>query len=262
MQLKSLLIKLLTVVLLTGAGVLTVVTVMKFFGPLPLSINSTVSQKASLFYSEGKSEMEVVPDEAKVSLGINIQKDTVGPAQEEANQIIAAITERLKELGIEKEDVKTSNYSIYPNYDYTSGTNRIIGYNINSNLEITVSDFEKLNSVIDLATAEGANQVGGVQFALSKEKEAELKQQARQDAIKDAQENAQELARLSGIRLGRVVDVSETRMDAWPVSPMYRGTELMMNKDAYGAGGDQATTSIEPGSTTYSYVVNLSYETY
>lgn len=260
MQLKSLLIKLLTVVLLTGAGVLTVVTVMKFFGPLPLSINSTVSQKASLFYSEGKSEMEVVPDEAKVSLGINIQKDTVGVAQDEANKVINAITAKLAELGIDKEDVKTSNYSIYPNYDYTNGTNRIIGYNINSNLEVTISDFDKLNSVIDLATAEGANQVGGVQFTLSKEKEAELKQQARQEAIKDAQESAQELARLSGIRLGRVVDVSESRMDAWPVSPMYRSAEIMMNKDAYGAGGEP--TSIEPGSTTYSYVVNLSYETF
>ncbi len=261
MQLKSLLFKLLTVVLLTGAGVVTLVTVMRFFGPLPLSINSTVSQKASLFISEGKSEIEVVPDEARVSLGINIQKDTVGPAQEEANRVINAITEKLKELGIDKEDVKTSNYSIYPNYDYTNGTNRIIGYNINSNLEVTVSDFNKLNSVIDLATAEGANQVGGVQFALSNEKEEELKQQARQEAIKDAQESAQELARLSGIRLGKVVDVNETRMDAWPVSPMYRGAEVMMNKDAFGAGGDQPT-SIEPGSTTYSYIVNLSYETY
>lgn len=261
MQLKSLLFKLLTVVLLTGAGVVTLVTVMRFFGPLPLSINSTVSQKASLFISEGKSEIEVVPDEARVSLGINIQRNTVGPAQEEANRVINAITERLSELGIDKEDVKTSNYSIYPNYDYTNGNNRIIGYNINSNLEITVSDFDKLNSVIDLATAEGANQVGGVQFALSNEKEDELKKQARQEAIKDAQESAQELARLSGIKLGKVVDVSESRLDGWSVSPMYRATEVMMNKDAYGAGGEQLT-SIEPGSTTYSYLVSLSYETF
>lgn len=259
MQVKSFLFKLIAVVVLTGAGAVTLVTVMRFTGPLPLSINSTISQKETLFVSQGQSELEVVPDEARVSLGISVQMATVAPAQERANQVINSITARLAELGIEKEDIKTSNYSIYPNYDYSAGTNRIIGYNISSNLEVTISDFEKLNSVIDIATSEGANQVGGVQFTLSKEKEAELKKEARQEAIKDAQESAQELARLSGIRLGRVVDVVESRNDLWPVMPMYRGAELMMAKDA---GGAIEQTSIEPGSTTYTYSVSLSYETY
>lgn len=259
MQAKLLLIKLLTVVLLTGAGVFTLVTVMRLAGPLPVSVNSTVSQKASLFVSQGSSEIEAVPDEAKVSLGINVQRSTVGPAQTEANRVINAITERLKELGIEKEDLKTSNYSIYPNYDYSAGTNRIIGYNISSNLEVTIADFDQLNTVIDIATTEGANQVGGVQFTLSKDKEAELKKQARQEAIADAQESAQELARLSGIRLGRVVDVAESRTNNWPVAPMYARAEMMVANDAMGSGGG---TNIEPGSTTYSYSVSLSYETY
>lgn len=260
MQAKSFLIKLLAVIVLTGAGAVTLVSVLRFVGPFPLSISSTVSQKENLFVSQGMSEIEVIPDEAQVSLGISVQRATVGPAQEEANRVINAITESLKGLGIDKEDIKTSNYSIYPTYDYSQGTNRITGYNISSNLDVTISDFDILNSVIDVATAEGANQVGGVQFTLSKDKENEVKKQARQEAIKDAQESAQELARLSGIRLGRVVDVTESRTDIWPV-PMLGRAEVMMAKDA--AGGDVAQpTNIEPGSTTYTYNVSLSYETY
>lgn len=257
MQIKAFLTRLLSVLLISGAGALIVVAVLRAVGPLPLSIISTVTQKENLFVSTGRAELEVVPDEAQVSVGITIQRSTVSATQEEANRVINAITRQLQSLGIKKEQIKTSNYSIYPNYDYNQGAGRIIGYNINSNLEIKLTDFELLNAVIDTATREGANQVGGVQFTLSKEKEAELKNQARQVAIKDAQESAQELARLSGIRLGRVVDVQENRDEFQP--PMqFRQADTMVLESKVAAD----PTSVEPGSTTYSYRVSLSYETY
>lgn len=241
-----------------GLGAATVLAVMRLMGPMPLSISSTVSQKAGLFMSHGEAEIEVVPDVAEVSLGINIQRNTVAQAQEEANQVTAAIFAQMKSLGIDDQDIKTSNYSIFPNYDYSSGSNRINGYAVNSTLTVKVKDFDKLNSVIDLATANGANQVGGIQFTLSEDKEKELKKQARQEAIEDAQASAEELARLSGVRLGKVVDVTESQVGGGPV-PMLGRAEMMVAKDA----AQPATpTTVEPGSTTYQYSVTLSYETF
>lgn len=252
---KSFLSRLISIVVLTGAGAFTLLMVFKFVGPIPLSISSTVAQKQNLFTSSGTAELETIPDEASVSLGIDVKRSTVAEAQDEANRVINTISDRLKGLGIDKEDIKTQNYSIRPDYNYNGGNRKITGYRVTANLRVKLTDFDKLNAVIDMATAEGANQVGGINFSLSKEKQKELKKQAREEAIADAKENAKELARLSGVRLGKVVDVSESRGGS--PRPYYGGANLMMMDSV----AESAPTSIEPGSATYSYSVTLSYET-
>lgn len=256
MQAKLFLVKLLSIALLSGAGGVAVMLVVKTLGPIPFAVSSTVTQKMNLFTSQGQAEIEAIPDEARLTVGINVNKNTVLAAQEEANGVIAAITEEIMKLGIKKDALKTSQYSINPNYDYSSGANKIVGYSVNSSLTVTLTDFSKVNEVIDLATAKGANQVGGISFVLSEAKEKELKAQAREEAIADAKNSASELARLSGVKLGKVVDVIESNNDYWPM-PMSARPEMSMVKDA----GGGVPTSIEPGSTTYSYSVTLSYET-
>jgi uncharacterized protein len=254
--------------------VASVIFTAKFVGPIPLTINSTVSQKQNLFTSSGESQIDTIPDQAEVSLGISVNKATVADAQDEANQVINSINEKLKKMGIDKEDIKTQNYSIYPEYgtskrnllravgedddffieDEPTSERKIIGYNVSANLRVKVTDFDKLNSVIDMAADEGANQVGGIQFSLSQDKEDELKEQARKEAIEDAKNNAKELAKLSGVKLGKVVDVNERTGGS---SMMYAKTEMM----AMDSQGGRAPTNLEPGSTTYEYSVSLSYET-
>ena len=256
MQNKSFLVRLSSIVILTGAGAFTLLMVFKFVGPVPLSISSTVAQKQNLFTSSGNAELETIPDEASVSLGINVNEPTVALAQDEANRVINSISDRLKAMGIDKEDIKTQNYSINPDYNYSDDNRNIIGYRVTANLAVTLTDFEKLNSVIDMATQEGANQVGGVNFSLSKEKQDELKKEARKEAIEDAKESAEELARLSGVQLGKVVDVQESRGGGYP--KQYDMASSFMRMDAV---AESAPTSIEPGSATYSYSVTLSYET-
>jgi uncharacterized protein len=256
MQNKPFLIRLLSIVILTGVGAFTLLMVFKFVGPVPLSISSTVSQKQNLFTSTGEAELETIPDEASVSLGINVEKPTVALAQDEANRVINSISERLKAMGIDKEDIKTQNYSIYPDYNYNDGDRKISGYRVTANLAVKLTDFDKLNAVIDMATAEGANQVGGINFSLSKEKEDELKKKARVEAIEDAKNSAEELARLSGVKLGKVVDVNESQGGRYP-QPYFSGAKLM----AMDAVAESAPTNIEPGGATYSYSVTLSYET-
>jgi uncharacterized protein YggE len=252
---KSFLSRLISIVVLTGAGAFTLLMVFKFVGPVPLSISSTVSQKQNLFTSSGTAELETIPDEASVSLGINVKQSSVAQAQDEANRVINSISDRLKSMGIDKEDIKTQNYSINPDYDYNNGDRKITGYRVTANLRVKLTDFNKLNTVIDMATSEGANQVGGVNFSVSTEKQKELKKEARKEAIDDAKESAEELARLSGVRLGKVVDVNESRGGS--PRPYYGGAEMMMMDSVAKA----APTSIEPGSATYSYSVTLSYET-
>jgi uncharacterized protein YggE len=249
---SSLLQRLLFIAAASTTAVLAVVLVSRLAGPLPLSITQTVTQKETAFTVTGESEIATAPDQAQVNVGVQITRGTVAQAQEEANTIITRITQAVEKLGVSREDIKTTNYSIFPEYNW-EGVRRITGYNVNASLMVKTDDFTRLNQIIDAATGAGANEISNIQFELSKEKREELVKQAREAAITDAKDNAQELAGLAGMRLGKIINVSEgapAKMQPMPLATMARE----------GMGG-AADTAIEPGSTTYTYTVTLSYET-
>lgn len=215
------------------------------FGPsIPLS--SVVSQKQDFFTVTGDGKVTVVPDTAIIDLGITINRPSVKVAQSQANSIINAVTQSVKDLGVAAKDIKTSNYSVYPQYDYANGQNRITGYQVSASLTITVRDIDKVNQIIDTATAKGANSVGGIQLTVDEDKKKQLLQDARELAVKEAKSKAESLARAAGLSLGKIVNVQES-FGSVPV-PMY----------AKAVGGD---TEIQPGSTDISTSVTLFYET-
>jgi uncharacterized protein len=239
---------LLSVIIITGAVYLFA----RFAPGIPVSTVTT--QKLTLFTVEGDGKVTVVPDTGIVSLGINTTKNSVKDAQSEANRVVNQITADVRKLGIDDKDIKTENYSIYPEYDYQNNNPaRITGYRINITLTIRVRQLEKINSVIDTATADGANTVGGIQLTVDDTKQKELLRQARQQAINEAKEKAGSLAAAAGITLGRVVNVQEGASSA--PRPMYMAAEKI------GMGGGAADTNIQAGSTDITSHITLSYET-
>lgn len=225
-------------------------------GPLPLSVNQTTTQKQGTFDVTGESEVTVVPDNAQVSLGIEVTDTRVAEAQIKVNQVMSDLTTKLRAMEIDAKDIKTQDYSVYPNYDFSSGSQRANGYRVRSSIRVNVKQFDKINSIIDTATAAGVTEIGGVQFTLSDEKEAEVKQQARKEAIEKAKVNASELSGLAGMKLGKIVNIYETS----PLPPISRDVAEFKALNAAGGELEQAT-NIEAGSSIYRYNVTLSYET-
>lgn len=240
--------------LIATATILAIVLVTRLVSPIPLSITQVTTQKSSAFSASGKSSISTIPDKVELTLGISRRESSINQAQSRANEIINKINTDIQALGVRRDDIKTQNYSIYPIYDYNSESQQITGYSVDISLSVSLTDFEQLNTVIDLATQAGANQVSGIQFKLSEEKEEQVRAEARAEAIEDAKANAQELARLAGMKLGKVINVIEEPHSAYP------GEVYAMEAMAKGSGGG-APTNIEPGSTNYSYTVTVSYET-
>jgi uncharacterized protein YggE len=241
------------IVIVSALGIILVTRVV---GGPSLSINQISTNTRSTFDAKGEAKIVTEPDQAEVRLGIAVNESTVKVAQDRANGIINAINAKMGELGIDKKNIKTENYSLYPNYDYQPGSNqRITGYAVNANLVITIQDFTTLNQAIDAATSVGANQIGGISFSLSDDKKKEIEEKARTEAIADAKDRAENLASIAGMRLGKIVNITEQPQpnDQYPV-PMMAKAEGM-------GGGGGAPTNVEPGSTTYTYNVVLSYET-
>ena len=240
---------------LMAAGILVFAAVFSYgkFGP-GIPITSVVTQKQELFSVTGEGKVTVVPDTAIVSLGITLNKPTVKAAQNGVNAVISEITKSLKALGIDAKDIKTSNYSIYPQYDYqTTGGNRISGYQVSANLTVKVREFDKVNQVVDEATAKGANNVGGIQLTVDETKQKELLQQARELAVKDAKSKAESLASAAGMTLGKIVNIQEDYGN-FPRPIMNYGAGML-------AADSVAKTNIEPGSTDVTTSVTLFYET-
>jgi len=239
-----------------AAFVVIAVFVLLRFGP-GLPIQSVVTQKQDSFTVSGTGKVTVVPDTGIVDLGITINKPSVKDAQNEANTVIKNITQALKNLKIDEKDIKTSNYSVYPQYDYQPGSvNRITGYQVTASLVVAVRDINKINDVIDQATAKGANTVGGIQLTVDEDQQKKLLQQARQEAVKEAKEKAESLAKAAGITLGKIINVVE-ESNNFPRPVMYAAKEAMLG----GGGGDVAQTQIQPGSTDITTSVTLFYET-
>jgi len=241
------------VVFLTAIISLAAILVVKLSPPIPIS--SVVTQKQDLFMVSGQGKVTVVPDTGIVSLGLNLTKPTVKLAQTEVNTIINKITTDVKQLGVDQKDIKTTDYSIYPDYDYRTGSGKITGYRVSASISVRVRDLEKINSVIDTATADGANTVGGVTLTVDEDKQKELVQEAREKAVAEAKTKAESLARAAGITLGRIINVQES--DGYQVP---RPVSFLKALDSTGAGG-APETSIEPGSTDITSSVTLYYET-
>lgn len=225
----------------------------KLAGPLPLSVNSITTNKTDQFQVSGTGKVTVVPDTAKVTLGITVNKPRVADAQNEANQIINEVTKQLKALGIDGKKIKTVNYSVNPNYNFREGSQKITDYNVNATLEVEVTPIDKVNEAIDRATAAGANMVGNIQFTIDEKKRKELEREARKEAIDEAKQKAKDLASDAGMRLGRIINISE--------GPSVQPPIIYDRLAAPQAGeAKQEPTQIEPGETTISMTIAITYE--
>lgn len=238
-------------IFLTGLLILIFLFLIKIFDiSYPLTIVTTTRTSELSVIGEGK--VEATPDMAYIEAGITINNaQTVDDAQKTINKVNNEIISSMKSLGINKDDIKTSNYSIYPNYEYDGRANKISGYNGNVTITIKTKKLELVSKIIEGSTKAGANQIQGVRFTIDKPES--YREMAREEAIKNARQQAQKLAKKLGIKLGKVVNIVESTSDSYP-----QPYERYAAKGLGGGEGDGAT--IEPGSQTITSTITLYFE--
>jgi len=209
------------------------------------------------FNGEGKVTSK--PDIAVVDLSIVTDAKTSKAAQDDNSKKSTKLTEFLKSQGIDEKDIKTSSYNIqpqysYPVYPYDKMTERpqIIGYQVNQTLEVKIRNLEKVDAVLDGVVATGVNQVYGLRFSI--EEPEKLMEEARQKAITDAKEKADALEDQLGIRLGRIINFSESGNGSIP--PFYY--DKAMSLEGRGGGGD--VPSVQIGENEIIVNVSITYQ--
>lgn len=222
------------------------------FGPsLPISVLTQTKGEPMIVTDTGK--VTVIPDIAKVTVGIEAEGQILKRVQDEVNLKSKNLIDSLKKLGIDEKDIKTTNYNVNPEYDYQTTPFRINGYRVSTSYEVKITNFEVVNDVLVAGTSAGANVIGNISFEVNEKTKAEYTQKAREEAVKLAKEKAEGLAKASGITLGKIINVTESQGVTYP-RPV-----IMLDK-AVGMGGAPETANVTPGETEITVTVSLSYE--
>jgi uncharacterized protein YggE len=180
------------------------------FQALPQNIQQDLSVS-------GVGKIYAKPDIAVVSLGVKTQEIKSQDAVNKNNEKMALITKAIKDLGVADKDIQTTNYNLSPVYDWTEAGQVFKGYSLDQTVSVKIRNFDKINDILDKATTAGANTVGQLQFTVD-DREKVLSE-ARTKAIEEAKIKAQNLAKESGLKLVKLVNVYESN-NYYP-SPMY-----------------------------------------
>lgn len=197
----------------------------------------------------GEGRVAGTPDTLTLNIGINLERDSVSAATDDAAQLAAALLAALRAEGVEEADIQTANYSIYPVYDYRNDTRRLLGYRVANDVRVKIRELDRAGEIIDKAAAQGSDEVvvQGVSFSL--EDNESLVVAARQAAWDDARSKAEQLAGLAGVTLGPPTAISESFSAPVPIQ----------RYAVEAAGADGIATPIQPGELDVTITIQVTF---
>jgi uncharacterized protein YggE len=185
-------------------------------------IGSGVSATNTINVS-GEGEVFAVPDTATFTATVQETAKDVKTAQDAAAKKANDIIAYLKSAGVAEADVQTTDYSIYPQYDYTRpacpvstdgtyvpcppGKQVLTGYQVSETLTVKVRDTSKAGDLLSGVGGKGVSNISGLSLTVSNQDQLEA--QARDKAISQAKDKADALAKSLGVSIVRVVGFSE-----------------------------------------------------
>ncbi len=210
--------------------------------------------KSRTIVMNGEGKITARPDIANVIFSVVTQGKESAAIQKTNDAKVSKVIDFLKNSSVKTEDIQTSNYSLYPQYNYSQQTQppQISGYNASQQVTVKIRNLDRVQSIVGALTSQGVNQIDAVNYTI--EKPETLKDQARKLAIDDARKKAEDLVKGLGVKLGRVVNFSEGEV-SFPPFPV----PLPMMREGMGGGGG-LPSPVEPGTQDVSITVTVTFE--
>ena len=205
----------------------------------------------------GEGEVMARPDRARLALAADAFHAELKTAEAQVNKVVRAYLAEVKALGIKDEHLSTTSVTINPEYvwDEERRNNRLTGYRARRDIEVVVTDLDKLGDYLLRATKVGINHV---QPAMLESTQAtELKRQAMVKATQDARAKAQLLADTLGVKLGAVHSIVAQDSYAPPPRPM--AMKSMARMEAAQDTGN-AEMGVSPGEIRFSSSVQADFD--
>lgn len=192
-----------------------------------------------------------VPNLAIISAGVVTRSSTASGAIAQNATRMERVRAALRRAGIEDRDIQTSSINLNPDYRYQENQPPVLtGYQASNNVSIKFRDIRNSGTILDALVAEGANQINGPSLTIDKPETAY--DEARGKALGVGRARAELYARSLGMRVVRLLSVSEGGGFSRPPMPMYARAEMGQAADA--------KTSIDPGSQDLEVSLSMSFE--
>ena len=200
--------------------------------PMMVPIDGTVLEISA----DGTSAR--TPDLAMIQAGVVTQAATAGDAMRQNSTRMAAVLAALKRAGVAERDIQTSSIALSPQYRYAQNEPPVItGYQASNQVTVRFRDVAKSGTILDALVREGANNISGPNLTIDKP-EAAL-DEARTAAVATARARAELYAKAAGLRVDRILSISEGNAGPPPMPVMVRAESF--------APAPQADTQIAAG---------------
>lgn len=215
--------------------------------------SATSTEAVSEVTVSASSTVRLVPDKATISFGVTTQEQSAELAQAENSEAVKKVIEMLTDRGVEEKSIRTTYYSMYPQYDWSDGGGqRIIGYNVTTTMSVQDQNIEDLGTLLSACVGAGITNIDNVSFLCSGYDEAY--RQALAQAVADSRLKAETLAAASGKTLGEIVTITEGWQDTSARYGQTSGIAFSVE-----AARDTAAPSLQPGETDIVANVTVAY---
>ena len=156
--------------------------------------------------ASGRGEVQIKPTRATLYFTVQAKAETAAIAASKNAQLVAATMKSLLAAGLRPENITNANYSVSPDYDFSSTGRKQIGFVASNGIRVELANISDVGKVIDAGLAGGATQVASAQY--SGDKMDEARRTALKAAVEQARRDAEAMAAAAGGELGRLVFLS------------------------------------------------------
>ena len=213
---------------------------------LPGCVQNGARQEPSIATVSGVGTVSVEPDMVRISVSMGQTAQTTRLAQEAVGKMAAQVLAILKDAGVGEKDIQTASLTFNPQYEWrNNGRSVLVGQRAEQSIDLAVrsirEDDGKVPRLIDRLSGIDGIVMNRIEFCVDDNTEHFVR--SRQLAFEKAMQKAEQYAELSGLRVGRVLSLSEEGAST-PV-PLYRSAAV--NQFKLEAAYDAASTVLPSG---------------
>lgn len=152
-------------------------------------------------------KITIAPDIAEVVYAVRTEAKDAADCQQKNSESTNQVIELLKTLGIAESSIQTTDYYMYPVYDYSGNTQRITGYEATASLTVSDIPIDELGDILTKSVASGINNIESITYQSSQYDEGYA--EALKLAVASAKIKAEALAEAGGRTVGNVINIRE-----------------------------------------------------
>jgi uncharacterized protein YggE len=190
------------------------------------------------------------PDIALIEAGVLTNASTAAVAMSQNAERMRTVLAALRKAGVAERDIQTSAISLSPQYRYVQNEAPVVtGYQASNQVSIRFRDVAKSGPVLDLLVSQGANNISGPTLSIDKPDAAT--DEARRDAVAKAKARATLYAEAAGLRVDRILSISEGGAPPPPMPIMMRAGKMAM--------ADAAQSEVAPGEQQVTATISVRF---